>query len=152
VKAGGKQNNPPAGYSGLYRKQKLSGRVELPSFPRPANGTFQPTPVLVSYWFARIILYYGRANGNCAPLFYLPSVSYINPDFRLADCSAYHLLSHWFLPEHIFSSLKMEAICSSETSVDTQRTTRRYILQYSEHILSMVELNSFQLLTRIVLI
>jgi hypothetical protein len=26
-----------------------------------------------------------------------------------------------------FSTLKMEAICSSETSVDTQRTTRRYI-------------------------
>jgi hypothetical protein len=25
------------------------------------------------------------------------------------------------------STLKMEAICSSETSVDTQRTTRRYI-------------------------
>jgi hypothetical protein len=26
-----------------------------------------------------------------------------------------------------FSTLKMEAICSSETSVETQRTTRRYI-------------------------
>jgi hypothetical protein len=27
----------------------------------------------------------------------------------------------------MFSILKMEAICSSETSVDTQRATRRYI-------------------------
>jgi hypothetical protein len=29
--------------------------------------------------------------------------------------------------ELISSTLKMEAICSSETPVDTQRTTRRYI-------------------------
>jgi hypothetical protein len=27
------------------------------------------------------------------------------------------------------STLKMEAICYSETSVDTQRTTRRYIAE-----------------------
>jgi hypothetical protein len=40
---------------------------------------------------------------------------------------ACHLLSHWFLAQLIFSTLKMEAICSSETSVDTQWTTRRYI-------------------------
>jgi hypothetical protein len=33
-----------------------------------------------------------------------------------------HLLSRWFA-EPIFSTLKMEAICSSETSVETQRTT-----------------------------
>jgi hypothetical protein len=32
----------------------------------------------------------------------------------------------WFLAQLIFSALKMEAICSSEKSVDTQRTTRRY--------------------------
>jgi hypothetical protein len=31
------------------------------------------------------------------------------------------------LPEISSSTLKMEAICSSETSDDTQRTTRRYI-------------------------
>jgi hypothetical protein len=37
------------------------------------------------------------------------------PAFTLVSCSAY------------FSTLKMEAICSSETSVDTQLTTRRYI-------------------------
>jgi hypothetical protein len=29
--------------------------------------------------------------------------------------------------EPIFSTLKMEAICSSETSVETRRTTRRHI-------------------------
>jgi hypothetical protein len=32
-----------------------------------------------------------------------------------------------FLAELIFSTLKMEAIFSSETSVDTERTTPRYI-------------------------
>jgi hypothetical protein len=37
------------------------------------------------------------------------------PALSLAYCSAY------------FSTLKMEAICSSETSVDFQRTTQRYI-------------------------
>jgi hypothetical protein len=39
---------------------------------------------------------------------------------------ACHLLSRWFLAQLIFSTPKMEAICS-ETSVDTQRTTRRCI-------------------------
>jgi hypothetical protein len=38
-----------------------------------------------------------------------------------------HLLVSWYRVELIFSALKMEAICSSETSVDTQRTTRFYI-------------------------
>jgi hypothetical protein len=38
-----------------------------------------------------------------------------------------HLLLRWFPAEIIFSTLKMETICSSETSVDTRRTTRRYI-------------------------
>jgi hypothetical protein len=37
-----------------------------------------------------------------------------------------HLLARWFA-EPISSTLKMEAISSSETSVDTQRTTRRHI-------------------------
>jgi hypothetical protein len=40
---------------------------------------------------------------------------------------ASHLFSRWFLPQVIFSTQNVEAICSSETSVDTQRTTRRYI-------------------------
>jgi hypothetical protein len=44
-----------------------------------------------------------------------------------AEKSTEHLLSRWFLAELVSSTLKMEAICSSETSVDTQRTTRRYI-------------------------
>jgi hypothetical protein len=39
------------------------------------------------------------------------------PEFRLVSCSDYS------------STLKMEAVCSSETSVDFQRTTRRYIPQ-----------------------
>jgi hypothetical protein len=40
------------------------------------------------------------------------------PAFTLVSCSAY-------------STPKMEAICSSETSIDFQRTTRRYIPGYS---------------------
>jgi hypothetical protein len=40
-----------------------------------------------------------------------------------------HLLASWFLAELISSTLKIEAKCSSETSVDTQRTTRRYITE-----------------------
>jgi hypothetical protein len=35
----------------------------------------------------------------------------------------YRLLSRWFLAQLIASTLKMETICSSETSVDFQRTT-----------------------------
>jgi hypothetical protein len=38
-----------------------------------------------------------------------------------------HILSHFLLARLILSTLNMEAICSSETSVDSQRTTRRYI-------------------------
>jgi hypothetical protein len=40
---------------------------------------------------------------------------------------ACHLLSRSFLAQLIFSALEKEAICSSETSVDSERTTRRYI-------------------------
>jgi hypothetical protein len=36
------------------------------------------------------------------------------------------LLAHWFA-EPISLTLKMEAICSSETSVETQQTTQRHI-------------------------
>jgi hypothetical protein len=42
---------------------------------------------------------------------------------------AFHLLARWLLAELILSTSRMEAICSSETLVDTQRTTRRYILE-----------------------
>jgi hypothetical protein len=44
----------------------------------------------------------------------------LSPAFTLVSCSAY-------------STLKMEAICSSETSVDFQRTKRRYIPEDSTH-------------------
>jgi hypothetical protein len=37
-----------------------------------------------------------------------------------------NLVARWFA-EPISSTLKMEAISSSETSVETQRTTRRHI-------------------------
>jgi hypothetical protein len=46
---------------------------------------------------------------------------------RLFGGTYRHLLSRWFLALLIFSALKMEAICSSETSVDTQQTIWRYI-------------------------
>jgi hypothetical protein len=39
---------------------------------------------------------------------------------------AWHLLARWFA-EPMSSTLKMEATCSSETSAETQRTTRRHI-------------------------
>jgi hypothetical protein len=45
---------------------------------------------------------------------------------RIYIYSAYHLLACWFAVP-ISSTLKMETICSSETSVETQRTTRRHI-------------------------
>jgi hypothetical protein len=38
-----------------------------------------------------------------------------------------HLQGRWFFAELISSTLKMEAICSFETSGETQRTTRRHI-------------------------
>jgi hypothetical protein len=43
-----------------------------------------------------------------------------------ASCPC-HLLARWFLAELIFSTLQMEATCSSETSVDTQWTALCYI-------------------------
>jgi hypothetical protein len=48
-------------------------------------------------------------------------------EYHLLGYNAYRLLSRWFLAQLIFSTLKMEAICSSETLVDTLRTPRRYI-------------------------
>jgi hypothetical protein len=46
--------------------------------------------------------------------------------WRHVVCSACHLLTCWFLLK-FSSTLKMEAICSSETSVASQDTTRRHI-------------------------
>jgi hypothetical protein len=47
----------------------------------------------------------------------------------ITPCSplSVNLLVCWFLAEIISSTLKMEAACSSETLVHTQRTTRHYI-------------------------
>jgi hypothetical protein len=42
----------------------------------------------------------------------------------------YRLLACWFLAELIFSTLMIEAICSSKTSVDIQWTTRRFIPEF----------------------
>jgi hypothetical protein len=57
------------------------------------------------------------------------SEEHIASIFRVEEISSArnHLLACWFLAELIFSTLKMKAIFSSETSVDTQLTTRRYI-------------------------
>jgi hypothetical protein len=47
--------------------------------------------------------------------------------FRVEEIgSASKQVATWFA-EPISSTLKMEAICSSETSVETQRTTRRHV-------------------------
>jgi hypothetical protein len=45
----------------------------------------------------------------------------------VSEEGACHLISSWFPAQLIFSTLMMEAICFSETSVDFQRTTRRHI-------------------------
>jgi hypothetical protein len=42
-------------------------------------------------------------------------------------CEEWHQLVCFFLGELFSSALKMEAICSSETSVEIQWTTRRHI-------------------------
>jgi hypothetical protein len=52
------------------------------------------------------------------------------PVFRRTEHSACHLLARWFA-EPISSTLKMEAISSSETSGATQRTTRRQMILFS---------------------
>jgi hypothetical protein len=55
--------------------------------------------------------------------------SYIASAFTQVSCLAY-------------STMKMEAICSSETSVDFQRTTRRYIPEDSTlHIACIIQTN-----------
>jgi hypothetical protein len=60
------------------------------------------------------------------------SDEYIAPIFRVEnnaeqEASVKVRGKQWFLAQLIFSTLKMEVICSSETSIDTQRTTRHYI-------------------------
>jgi hypothetical protein len=60
------------------------------------------------------------------PETYLADLS-VTSNIRNLKSIILHLLARRFLAALIFSTLKMNAICSSETSVDTQRTTRRYI-------------------------
>jgi hypothetical protein len=57
------------------------------------------------------------------------------------------LISLWFLAQPIFSTLTMEAICSSKTSVDTQWTTWHYIPEdnhCSENLKSYIANESFE--------
>jgi hypothetical protein len=61
----------------------------------------------------------------------------LSPAFTLVSCSTY------------CSTLKMEAMCSSETSADFQRTTRHYIPEYNcstLHNLSCENLKSYKCL------
>jgi hypothetical protein len=62
------------------------------------------TPLKVNRRFGQTYRLHFQGQGLCLP-----------PAFTLVSCSAYS------------STLKMEAICSCETSVDFQRNTRRYI-------------------------
>jgi hypothetical protein len=76
-----------------------------------------------SYWF---ILSYGRANGNLLVVLHFPPISYVNRNFGKQLCllaTCFTLVSYLAY----YSTLKMEAICSSEASVEFQRITRRYI-------------------------
>jgi hypothetical protein len=52
------------------------------------------------------------------------SEKHITSIFRVEEINGTCLLACWFLAELISSTLKMEAICSSQGN---QRTTRRYI-------------------------
>jgi hypothetical protein len=58
--------------------------------------------------------------------FSLLSAIFFGPNILLGNHHQY-LLSRWFLSQLIFSTLKLEAICFSESSVDTQQTRRCYI-------------------------
>jgi hypothetical protein len=64
---------------------------------------------------------------------------------RCVSTSFRRNISRLFLAEIIFSTLKMEAICSSETSVETQRTTRHDITEYGTlHNHRCVNLKSYK--------
>jgi hypothetical protein len=55
----------------------------------------------------------------CSPLRAGPKNTLSKNPALLATC--------WFIAQLIFLTLQMEAICSSETSIDTQQTTLHYI-------------------------
>jgi hypothetical protein len=85
------------------------------SHPARANTCY---PCVVSYW---LTLFSETANESSRSALQFQPVSYTNPSFRQAECSArFHACS---------STVKMEATCSSETLIVFQRTTRRYIPQ-----------------------
>jgi hypothetical protein len=58
----------------------------------------------------------------------LPFCFLYNTEFRMVNYSACHLLSRWFLARLILRPWRWRW-CSSETSADFKRTTRRYIPQ-----------------------
>jgi hypothetical protein len=104
-------------------------RVEETGSAKPASKQ-NNTLVLVSYWFAGLVHVCCRFHSVIWTSEWEPSSSLLLTFcllyilvFRLADYSACLL----DFAELISSSLKMEAICSSETSVVTRRTTRRHI-------------------------
>jgi hypothetical protein len=86
----------------------------FPSFPEHMTALSRASDSgLLSYWFGGLVhgcwTSHGRVNGNRVPVFCLPPACLL------------------VLAEIISSTLKMEAICSSETSVATQQTARRHI-------------------------
>jgi hypothetical protein len=95
---------------------------------RPFSGPM--TPGLFSYWLGGLVNGCWRLHTD-QPMrtklhFPLTFCFLYTPIFWLAGYSASPAYS-LVLAEIISSTLKMEAICSSDTSVATQQTTRRHI-------------------------
>jgi hypothetical protein len=108
----------------------IPARHTLTLSPVPALFRDSLTPVLISYWFARgatgcwrfrSVLRTSQLELRSSLL--LPFCFLYKPRISVCLTPAFMLVSCWAF----ISTLKMEAICSSETSVDTQRITRRYI-------------------------
>jgi hypothetical protein len=111
--------------------QPYTFSLSFPQTSKIAPFRATETPVLVSYWFARrsceshVISIFPTAGPwelkSTTPFpsrFLLPNLPAgrlldFPHAFTLVSCSAY-------------STLKIETICSSETSIDFQQTTRRY--------------------------
>jgi hypothetical protein len=77
-----------------------------------------------------------RFGGTFASIFRVEKISSARNQQAESAC---HLLSRWFLAELISPTLKMETICSSEMSDDTQRTTQRYIPEVVPFITTAVK-------------
>jgi hypothetical protein len=96
----------------------------FPSFPEHNTALFRDSglALLLARWFSPWVLTssYGPANENRAPF----STYLLFPARSLFCLLPVYLL----VPAEIISStLKMEVICSSETTVATQQTTWRHI-------------------------